>query len=223
MTGFHDCDIIMPKVNKNPPKIALVEDDPKARRMLVNLIEKSSFECVGQFGDAESATEGLPGLKPDVVLMDIELPEANGITCLKRVQPRLPNTHFLMVTSYEDSQLVFDALSSGAIGYLLKRSAPRELAKAINEVLAGGSPMTSSIARKVVQSFHPATRGAPELDQLSPRERHVLQLLAEGQFYKEIADTLDISLNTVHSYIRRIYQKLHVHSRMEAVAKIQPR
>jgi DNA-binding NarL/FixJ family response regulator len=191
--------------------------------MLVNLIEKSGFDCVGQFGDAESATEGLPGLNPDVVLLDIELPEANGITCLKRVQPKLPNAHFLMVTSYEDSQLVFDALASGAVGYMLKRSAPRELAKAMQDVLEGGSPMTSSIARKVVQSFHPATRGAPELDQLSPRERHVLQLLAEGQFYKEIADTLDISLNTVHSYIRRIYTKLHVHSRMEAVAKMQPR
>lgn len=213
----------MPKVNNTQPKIAIVEDDLKTLKMLTNLVERSGYNCVGQFVNAETATEGLPRLKPDVVLMDIELPEANGITCLKRVQPKLPNAHFLMVTSYEDSQLVFNALSSGAIGYLLKRSAPRELAKALQEVLKGGSPMTSSIARKVVQSFHPASRGSPELDQLSPRERHVLQLLAEGLFYKEIADTLDISQNTVHSYIRRIYQKLHVHSRMEAVAKIQPR
>jgi DNA-binding NarL/FixJ family response regulator len=207
----------------NIARIAVVEDDPKAQRMLINLIERSGYNCVGHFGDAESAVESLPALKPDIVLMDIELPEANGITCLRRVQPKLPDTHFLMVTSYEDSQLVFDALASGAVGYLLKRSAPKDLAKAMQDVLEGGSPMTSSIARKVVQSFHPASRGAPELDLLSPRERHVLQLLAEGMFYKEIADTLNISLNTVHSYIRRIYQKLHVHSRMEAVAKIHPR
>jgi DNA-binding NarL/FixJ family response regulator len=128
-----------------------------------------------------------------------------------------------MLTVYDDANNIFEALAAGAVGYLLKRAAPAELVPALREVLAGGSPMTSSVARQVVRSFQPARSGSAEIAQLSERERQVLQLLAQGKIYKEIADLLGVSQNTVHSYIRRVYEKLHVHSKMEAVAKLGPR
>jgi len=160
--------------------------------------------------------------KPSVVLMDINLPGMSGIECVRQLKPQLPDTQFVMLTVYEDTDHIFDALAVGASGYLLKQTPRVELLTALKEVHAGGSPMTSNIARKVVQSF---LRSAPQTDEtdesviLSPREREVLELLACGYLYKEIADNLGITVATVVTYIRRIYEKMHVRSRAQAVAK----
>jgi len=201
--------------------VAIVEDDVDTRRLLVELVNQvPNFRCVAQYQSAEAATDSLPGSPPNIVLMDIKLPGATGIACVRHLKPRMPKTHFLILTTYEEANGIFDALSAGAIGYLLKREAPDKLVAALHEVLEGGSPMSSIVARKVVNSFSQPRGASPELEQLSERERKVLELLARGQFYKEIADSLGIAQNTVHSYIRRIYEKLHVRSRMEAVAKL---
>lgn len=205
------------------PTVAIVEDDPKTSRLLSSLLAEIGFTCVLQCANAEMAKEKLPGLSPEIVLMDIDLPKINGIECVRHLKPRMLKTHFVMLTVYEDANSIYDALAAGAVGYLLKRDAPSNLGASLAEVIAGGSPMSSCVARKVVLSFQPARRGSPELEDLSERERQVLQLLAHGKFYKEIADLLGITHNTVHSYIRRIYEKLHVRSRMEAVAKLEPR
>lgn len=204
-------------------KISIVEDDLRTSEMLTTLIAKAGHECIGHYPDAESAIKALPTSGSDIVLMDIELPRASGIDCIRKVKTAMPDTQFLIMTTHEDSDLIFDAISTGAVGYLLKRSAPEELDKALSDVMEGGSPITSSIARKVIQAFQSTQEPSKEIGSLSKRERQVLKLLAEGFFYKEIADDLKISQSTVHSYIRRIYDKLHVRSRMEAVAKLQPR
>ena len=201
--------------------VALVEDDAGTRRLLVEVVNQiPGFRCVAHFDCAETAIEKLPGKSPAIVLMDLKLPGASGIDCVRQLKPRMPATHFLMLTTYEEANEIFEALAAGAIGYLLKRDAPEKLVAALHEVLEGGSPMSSIVARKVVQSFSQPRVVPPEVAQLSDRERQVLELLARGQFYKEIADSLGIAKNTVHSYIRRIYEKLHVRSRMEAVAKL---
>ena len=201
--------------------VALVEDDAGTRRLLVEVVNPiPGFRCVAHCDCAETAIEKLPGKSPAIVLMDLKLPGASGIECVRQLKPRMPATHFLMLTTYEEANEIFEALAAGAIGYLLKREAPDKLVAALHEVLEGGSPMSSIVARKVVQSFSQPRGASPEVEQLSDRERQVLELLARGQFYKEIADTLGIAKNTVHSYIRRIYEKLHVRSRMEAVAKL---
>jgi DNA-binding NarL/FixJ family response regulator len=201
--------------------VALVEDDAGTRRLLVEVVNQiPGFRCIAHFDCAETAIEKLPGKSPAIVLMDIKLPGASGIDCVRQLKPRMPTTHFLMLTTYEEANEIFEALAAGAVGYLLKREAPKKLVAALHEVLDGGSPMSSIVARKVVQSFGQPRGVAPEVAQLSERERQVLELLARGQFYKEIADSLGIAKNTVHSYIRRIYEKLHVRSRMEAVAKL---
>ncbi len=201
--------------------VAIVEDDAGTRRLLAEVVNQApDFRCVAQFESAEAAMAALPGSPPDIVLMDIKLPAASGIACVRHLKPRMPKTHFLMLTTYEDANGIFDALAAGAVGYLLKREAPEKLVAALTEGLEGGSPMSSIVARKVVQSFSHPRGASPDVEQLSERERQVLELLARGQFYKEIADSLGIAQNTVHSYIRRIYEKLHVRSRMEAVAKL---
>lgn len=200
--------------------VALVEDDPKTSRLVRELLDAAGFVCRAIYTSAEAATNGLPMVRPDLVLMDINLGQSSGIDCIRHLKPLLPDTKFIMLTMYDDSDNIFEALTAGAVGYVLKRAAPLELVKSLQEVMAGGSPMTSSVARKVVQSFQRPTGAAPEVEQLSVRERQVLLLLAQGQLYKEIADALGISSNTVHSYIRRIYEKLHVRSRMAAVAKL---
>jgi len=176
------------------------------------------YHCVGQFESAESALAGLPALKPDVVLADINLPGLSGIECVRALKPQLPSTHFIMLTVYEDADHIFDALAAGAVGYLLKRTPRDELFAALKDVRSGGSPMSSNIARKVVQSFQrpPSETNAAKL---SPREREVLDKLAAGFLYKEIADAMGLSLPTVNTYVRRIYEKLHVHSRSQAVAR----
>jgi DNA-binding NarL/FixJ family response regulator len=201
--------------------VAIVEDDVPAREILADWIRQAEgFSCAGEFDDAETALSQLPNEKPSVVLFDINLPGMNGIECVRRLKPRLPDTQFLMVTVYEDANHIFNALSAGASGYLLKQMRRSELLDALKDVHAGGSPMSSQIARKVVQSFR---RNETESDggtvELSGREREVLELLARGYLYKEIAEMLKISVQTVNTYIRRIYEKLHVRSRAQAVAK----
>jgi len=198
--------------------VSIVEDDAQARAILAGWVKRAEgFRCVGEHGSTEAALEALPKEKPDVVLTDINLPGLDGVECVRQGKAALPTTNFLMLTVYEDSDHIFRALEAGACGYLLKQTPRGELLAALRDVHEGGSPMTSNIARKVVQSFQRGA-GAPSED-LSTRENEVLELLARGFLYKEIADTLKISVPTVNTYIRRIYEKLHVRSRAQAVAK----
>jgi len=202
--------------------VSIVEDDAPVREILKGwLADADGFEFVSGFECAEDSLVQLPRQKPDVVLMDIKLPGMNGVECVRQLKPLLPQTQFVMHTVYEDSNHIFNALQSGATGYLLKQAAHDELLAAIKYVHAGGSPMTSYIARRVAQCF-PNTPAQSETDDnqsLSPREREVLEMLARGFLYKEIAEALSISIRTVDTYIRRIYEKLHVRSRAQAVAK----
>ena len=202
--------------------VAIVEDDVPAREILAGWIRSADgFKLIGEYDDAESAVAELPAKQPSVVLFDINLPGMNGSECVRKLKPKLPATQFLMVTVYEDANHIFDALAVGASGYLLKQTRRSELIEALKDVHAGGSPMSSQIARKVVQSFRrneTETAGGESVE-LSPREREVLELLARGYLYKEIAEQLKISVQTVNTYIRRTYEKLHVRSRAQAVAK----
>ncbi len=204
-------------------KISVVEDDPKAREILVGWVNRAEgLRCVSDHGSAEDALAAIPGCKPQVVLMDINLPGINGVECGRRLKAKLPETQFLMLTVYEDSDHIFQALQAGATGYLLKRTPRAELMAALRDVHAGGSPMTTNIARKVVKvvkAFHQVAPPAPVATELSPRENEVLHLLAQGYLYKEIADALNVAVPTVNTYIRRIYEKLHVRTRTEAVAR----
>ena len=200
--------------------VSIVEDNEQLRETLSRLLDRSAgFRCLSQYANAEAALEGLPGDKPDVVLMDINLPGMNGVECVRKLKQVAPGTQVMMLTAYEDTENIFNALAAGASGYLLKRTPRAELLAAIQEVKSGGSPMTTHIARKVVQSFQRARTNKTELDGLSPRESEVLELLARGFLYKEIAESLQISIPTVNTYIRRIYEKLHVRSRSQAVAR----
>jgi DNA-binding NarL/FixJ family response regulator len=203
-------------------RVSIVEDDAPVREILKDwLVRADGFEFVSEFACAEDGLAELPRQKPDVVLMDIKLPGMSGVECVRLLKPELPQTQFVMHTVYEDSNHIFNALQSGATGYLLKQSPHDELLAAIKYVHAGGSPMTSYIARRVAQCF-PNTPAQSETDDnqsLSPREREVIDMLARGFLYKEIAEALSISVRTVDTYIRRIYEKLHVRSRGQAVAK----
>ncbi len=200
--------------------VSIVEDDASARSILTDWIRGTDgFNCAGVHESAEAALTTLPQENPSVVLMDINMPGMSGIECVRRLKPQLMGTQFMMLTVYEDPDHIFKALSSGASGYLLKRTPRAELFAAIKDVYAGGSPMSSNIARKIVQSFQRFNASPAETDNLSPREREVLELLARGYLYKEISDSLHISVPTVNSHIRRIYEKLHVRSRSQAVAK----
>ncbi|MGH7950675.1 MAG: response regulator transcription factor [Limisphaerales bacterium] len=200
--------------------VSIIEDDAPARGILADWIRAADgFSCVGAHESGESALADLPKEKPSVVLMDINLPGINGIECVRRLKSQLPGAQFVMLTVYEDAEHIFKALTAGASGYLLKRLPRAELLAALKDVHAGGSPMSSNIARKVVQSFQRFTSPPSEAEGLSPREREVLELLARGYLYKEISDLLQISVPTVSTYIRRVYDKLHVHSRSQAVAK----
>jgi DNA-binding NarL/FixJ family response regulator len=200
--------------------VDIVEDDASAREILADWMRHASgFKCVGAHGSVEEALEQVPAEKPSVVLMDINLPGLSGIEGVRRLKPLLPDTQFLMLTVYEDADHVFEALAAGATGYLLKQTPRGELLASIKDVHVGGSPMTNNIARRVVQAFHREDATAPESAKLSPREREVLELLARGHLYKEIMDSLTISRGTLNTYVRRIYEKLHVRSRSQAVAK----
>jgi DNA-binding NarL/FixJ family response regulator len=199
--------------------VAIVEDDSQARKILAGWISRASgFRLVADWGNAESAVQNLPEKNPNVVLMDINLPGISGVEAVRKLKPNMPQTQFVMLTVYEDADHIYDALTAGATGYLLKETPRQELLSALEDVHRGGSPMTSNIARKVVQSFGQA-RDAAAADDLSPREGEVLDLLARGYLYKEIAERLNISVPTVNTYVRRMYEKLHVRSRAQAVAK----
>jgi DNA-binding NarL/FixJ family response regulator len=203
-----------------PINVSIVEDNEQLRATLARLINKAEgFHCVSQYGTAEAALEGLPKDRPEVVLMDINLPGINGVECVRRLKQVAPEIAAVMLTAYEDTENIFNALAAGATGYLLKR-APRAVCwAALHEVQRGGSPMTTHIARKVVQSFQKAPVSSQTGDALSAREQEVLDFLSHGFLYKEIAEKMGISYETVHTYIRRIYEKLQVRTRTEAVAK----
>jgi len=211
-----------------PIKVSIVEDDTGLRENLVRLLNQSrEFRCLAAYASAEAALQGIPGSKPDITLMDINLPGMSGVECVQQLHAIEPSLRIVMLTVYENPEQVFKALTAGAIGYLLKQRSSADLLDAIRDAHQGGSPMSSQIARKVVQFFQTGIP-AGEAGELSPREREVLSRLAQGYLIKEIADSLGISFVTTRTYIRRIYEKLHVHSRAQAVAKylhapIQPR
>ena len=200
--------------------VSIIEDDASVRKILATWVSHAkNFRCVSQHADAEHAFLKLPGQNPDVVLMDINLPGVNGIQCVRRLKAALPTSQFLMLTVYEDSDHIFEALAAGASGYLLKRTPRAELLAAIKQVHEGGAPMTSYIARKVVQAFQRQQSEKPEVNELSPREWEVLELLSRGYAYKEISSALAISIPTGNTHLHRTYEKLHVRSRGEAVAR----
>ncbi len=205
-----------------PLRVGIVEDDPELRAAFVTLVESADdMSCAGAFPSAEAALDdaGLRQATADVVLMDINLPGMNGIDCIRRLRAGGFEAHFVMLTTFDDATMVFESLKAGASGYILKRALASELLAAIREVASGGAPMSGAIARKVVQFF--GERGpAPEVATLTDREREVLVALSGGQQYKEIADALDISINTVRKYIKAVYDKLHVNTRHEAVSKL---
>jgi DNA-binding NarL/FixJ family response regulator len=200
--------------------VSIVDDEADLREHIAGyLAAAGNITCKSAYASAKEALDHLPQDKPDVILMDINLGEMDGIECVRRLTALMPDARVLMLTVFEDSDQIFRALAAGASGYLLKRLSPKKLLEAIEEVCAGGSPMSAPIARKVVQSFKTTPSRGDESADLSDRERAVLDGLAEGLAYKQIADQLQISIHTVRNYIRRIYEKLHVRSRTEAVAK----
>ncbi|MEI6192836.1 MAG: response regulator transcription factor [Verrucomicrobiota bacterium] len=201
--------------------VSIVEDDTALRNAITEWVASDKrFKIISEHGNAEEAIQQLPDKSPDVVLSDINLPGLSGIECVRQLKGRMPKTQFLMLTVYDDADRIFQALAAGATGYLVKRASRDALLTAIAEVHRGESPMSSGIARKIVKSFQrlepPA---ASSTDTLTPREKQVLELLAQGYMYKEIADQLSLSIPTVNCYIRSIYEKLQVHSRSQAVAK----
>jgi DNA-binding NarL/FixJ family response regulator len=201
-------------------KIALVEDDKKVREGLKALIcGTPGFNCIAAYANAEEALEELPQQQPDVVLMDINLPGMSGIECVKTLKARQPDLQIIMLTVYEDDEQIFQSLAAGAVGYILKKTPPARLLEAIEEVHRGGSFMSSQIARRVVEVFQQKDLSAKNTAALSHRENEILSCLAKGYRYKEIADQLSLSIETVRTHIRNIYEKLHVHSRTEAVLK----
>ncbi len=205
----------------SPIRVALVEDDPVQRAEIIELLQTvTHLEVAGAWASAEAAAKGLPSMALDIVLVDIGLPGASGVDLVRQLKPRLPETQFMMLTVFEDAERIFDALEAGATGYLLKKTIPKRLIEAIDELHAGGSPMSGAIARRVVERFQPPASKARaielEVAHLSQRECAVLGLLAQGRLYKEIAIELGIALGTVQTYVRRIYVKLHVRNRTEA-------
>lgn len=200
-------------------KIGIVEDDKRIREGMAILINGSEgFSCTDTFESAEEAIKNIPKLNLDVVLMDIHLPLKTGIDCIEELVPICPHTQFIMFTSFEDTELVFKALKAGATGYLTKTTQPSKILDALMEVYKGGSPMSSHIARKIVSSFH-SNETNFELKKLSEREKEILNLLSKGYRYKEIADQLFLSTETIRTHIRNIYEKLQVNSRTEAINK----
>src|SRR5215469_16437764 len=200
--------------------VIVVEDNRGLRGQLVKVLESASdIDCLGAFGSGEEALPEILEKKPDVVLMDIKLPGMSGIQCVAEIKKAAPNIQILMVTVYEDSERIFRALKAGASGYLIKSGPPEQLLESIRDVYKGGAPMSSHIARKVVQHFHLLGPSVQESENLSPREQEVLDLLAMGFIYKEIGSKLNISSETVRTYVKNICQKMHVRSRLEAVAK----
>jgi DNA-binding NarL/FixJ family response regulator len=200
--------------------VSIIDDDQRLRESIAKFVDGTDgLQCISTYASAAAALERLPEEAPDVVLMDINMPGMDGIECVQRLKARMPEVQVVMLTIYEDTDKIFKALAAGATGYLLKRVEPARLVDAIREVHEGGSAMSSSIARKVVASFQKAAPVTTPDIHLSPREQDVLGCLAKGLTYQQIADQLGISIETVRTYLRRIYEKLHVQSRTEAVAK----
>jgi DNA-binding NarL/FixJ family response regulator len=205
-------------------KVVVVEDDTEMREGLESIVQShQALECIAAFSSGEEALKQIPALIPDIVLMDIHLPGISGIECIKQLKPLLSFTQFMMCTVYEDNENVFESLCAGATGYLLKNSPPGKITESIIDLYHGGSPMSSIIARKVIHTFQPVVQLNVEKEKLTKREREMLDLLAKGYRYKEIADRLYISFETVRTHIHNIYEKLHVQSRTEALNKIFPR
>ena len=206
----------------SPITVALVEDDARIIRTLASILDESpDCRCVGQYQSGEAAVLAIPKLSPRVIIMDVNLPGINGVDCVRQLVAKGVSCHILMLTVHKDTDVIFSALEAGASGYLVKPVHAEQLLTAVRDIFGGGAPMTSSIARKVVQTF----RRKPTTSEisLSERESEVLKLLAKGHAYKEIADELKVSYSTVHTYIERIYKKLQVSSRAQAVAKIADR
>ena len=200
--------------------IAIVEDLDVIRNGLKDFISLSTdFLVVGSFKTGEEALQQLPDIRPDIVIMDINLPGMNGIECIRQVKDRSPSTQFMMFTVYENDDKVFEALKAGASGYLLKNTGLLQIAESVKELHEGGSPMSANIARKMVNLFRDTDKKTPFLDLLSNREKEILQLLAKGLLYKEIAEQLTITTGTVRIHIHKIYEKLHVQNRTEAINK----
>jgi len=203
-----------------PITVSIVEDHTHTSEGLAQLINRTpDFHCISQHASAEDAIERLPCFKPNVVLMDINLPGVNGVEAVRRLKAPLPHTQFIMLTVYKDNDAIFNALMAGANGYLLKQTPPRELLSALREVCASGAPVTGQIARKIIEAFRQTLNPATETDGLTSREQEVLELLSQGCLYKEIAEKLQIGYRTVSTHLEHIYEKLHVHSRAQAVAK----
>lgn len=203
-----------------PIRLALVEDNPRLRAEYAAIVARDpGLLLVGAFPSAEAALVEVPGLEPDAVLMDINLPGMSGIECVRRLKEALPAVQVVMLTAFDDNDQVFESLKGGATGYVLKDATAAEMLDAVHDVCAGGSPISSAIARKLVQYFAPRP-AAPEVTALTGRERDVLEALSRGLMYKEIADELGVSINTVRAHVRRIYETLQVQSRQEAVAKL---
>jgi DNA-binding NarL/FixJ family response regulator len=204
---------------KTKTTVAVVEDDRRLHEKLLQILGNvSDIECVASCSSAEDALKVIPQKSPSVVLMDIKLPGLSGIQCVSELKRTMPELQIIMVTVYEDSESIFKALKAGASGYLVKSVPPEEIIEAIRDVFTGGSPISSHIARKVVQHFHSIGPAKEEVNNLSPREQQVLSLLASGYFYKEIADKLTISIETVRTHVKSICHKMHARSRLEAVA-----
>lgn len=204
----------------NPLRVALVEDQREVRESWTRLVgDFPEFTCVGSCSSGEDAVRSVPHLRPDVILMDIFLPRMSGIECTARLKAVLPNSKIVILTASDDDELVFLALEAGADGYLLKRTQPENLRAALLDVLAGGAPMTSEIARRVVESFRHKGRVREESVHLTVREEETLVLLSKGYSNKEIADKLNLGIETVRSHLKHIYEKMHVRSRAEAVAR----
>jgi DNA-binding NarL/FixJ family response regulator len=207
----------------NDITVCIVDDNNELRSALQEIVSMSEgYQCIGTMSTAAEALKELPEIKPDVVLMDINLGSGeSGIDCVRELKPKIPGTNFMMCTVYEEDEKIFEALSAGATGYILKKTAPATMLEAIRELYQGGAPMSSQIARKVVAAFQnkPAAGGDSALGVLSNREREILELLSRGLMYKEIAAELSISQETVRKHVYHIYEKLHVTNRVEAVNK----
>lgn len=200
--------------------IEIIEDDSQLRESFCELLATAAdWVVTGSFARAETAIPAIQAHPPDLAIVDIQLPGLSGIECVRQLKPLCPDTQFLMVTAHDNTDRVFESLAAGASGYLLKRDAPTRLLESLEDVMAGGAPMSSAIARMVIQHFQKPAKQDRENYNLSPREQETLDLLTKGARYKEIADKLDINITTVRFHLKNIYRKLHVSSRTEAVVK----
>ncbi|HXE41900.1 MAG TPA: response regulator transcription factor [Candidatus Baltobacteraceae bacterium] len=203
-----------------PIKVSIVEDNSGMRESFAALLNRApGLKCISAYANGEDAVKGIPNDKPDVALVDVNLPGMNGIEVVSKLKAALPKLQMLMLTRYEQSDLIFNSIRAGASGYLMKNIPPAELIQAIEQVHAGGAPMSMQIARKVVDHFRQIQKPSSDVEKLTQREQEILELLSKGYYYKEIGETLGISLNTVRTHLQHIYEKLHVQSRTEAVLK----